>query len=255
MTNEPRVIPAARTPDGLSRRARRFIETHGLRVPRQDLRSHRDIWLEHGIPATEIDRAAAFQDSWGGISLPPAPAYEGGPRVLEADIPEESAADGWRFPAGRCRVSMAYSFMIGPGGEFGIDADQWTPLHTSTQGWVEALALAHHAGRWAHTITKITGDAVDQVDLDSFEPVPEVQGLTDTWWRGKDSLIALYHGEAVGLDTPSCREAHIYSGLDPWGLGGHWPPFTVKPIRPTHTTTHDLQRRQHRPAGDVTDPW
>lgn len=28
-----------------------------------------------------------------------APAYEGGPRVLEADMPEGSAGEGWRFPA------------------------------------------------------------------------------------------------------------------------------------------------------------
>lgn len=72
------------------------------------------------MPAAEIERAIAFQDLWGGIALPPAPAYEGGPRVLEADLPEGPTEDGWRFPAGNCRVSMAHGFMIGPGGEFGI---------------------------------------------------------------------------------------------------------------------------------------
>lgn len=46
----------------------------------------------------------------------------GRPRVLEADTPEGSAADGWWFPAGGSRVSMAHGFMIGPDGEFGIDA-------------------------------------------------------------------------------------------------------------------------------------
>ncbi|WP_280300293.1 hypothetical protein [Nocardia abscessus] len=58
------------------------------------------------------------------------------------------------------------------------------------------------------------------MDLDGFEPVPEVQGLTDTWWRGKHSLIAIYRGEAVAYNAPRCQEAHIYSGLDAWGLGG-----------------------------------
>jgi hypothetical protein len=118
------------------------------------------------IPAAEIDRAVAFQEMWGGIALPPAPAYEGGPRVSEADVLEGSAADGWHLPAGDCRVSMAYGFVIGPGGEFGIDADHWIPLHAGMQGWVEALALAHHARRWAQTVTRIKGDAVEEVDLD-----------------------------------------------------------------------------------------
>ncbi|MFI6967186.1 hypothetical protein [Streptomyces sp. NPDC050255] len=210
---------AVSAPEGLSSRARRFVEVHGLCVPQQDIRVHRDVWLSHGIPAAEIDRAVAFQERWGGIALPPAPAYEGGPRVLEADFPEGPAADGWRFPAGDCRVSMAYGFMIGPEGEFGIDADCWTPLHASTEGWVEALALAHHAGYWARTVTKIKGDAVDDLDLDGFDVVAEVQGLTDTWWRGKDSLVAIYRGEAVGFSARQCREAHIYGGLDPRGLG------------------------------------
>ncbi|WP_327150771.1 hypothetical protein [Nocardia sp. NBC_01329] len=216
-----RVPLSPRTPESLSRRARYFVETHGMRLPCRDLRPYRDVWLDNGIPAAEIDRAVAFQEVWGGLALPPAPAYEGGPRVLEADAPETLVTDGWHFPAGDCRVSMAYGFMIGPGGEFGIDADHWTPLHAGTQGWVEALALAHHAGHWARTVTKIKGDAVEEVNLDGFEPVPEVQGLADTWWRGKDSLIAIYRGEAVGLAAPHCREAHIYGGLDAWGLGGH----------------------------------
>lgn len=111
-----------------------------------------------------------------GRSRPaPAPEYEGGPRVLEADAPEGSAANGWRFPAGGCRVAMAHGFMIGPRGEFGIDADHWTPLHASTEGWVEALALAGHAGYWAKTSTQVKGSAVADLNLEGFEPVPEVK--------------------------------------------------------------------------------
>ncbi|MFH9725430.1 hypothetical protein ACH4M4_21065 [Streptomyces sp. NPDC017254] len=208
------------TPEGLSRRARSFVEVHGLHVPRPDIRGHRDVWLKHGIPVSEIDRAMAFQDRWGGVALPPAPAYEGGPRFLDADVPEDWAADGWLFGAGDCRMSMAYGFMIGSGGEFGIHGERWTPLHASTEGWVESLALAHHAGYWAEAVTKIRGAAVDAVDLDGYEPVPEVQGLTDTWWRGKDSLIAVYRGVAVSMAAPQCLEAHVYSGLDEWGLNG-----------------------------------
>lgn len=39
------VIPVA--PDGLSLRARRFVETQGLRVRREDIRRHRDA---RGLP-------------------------------------------------------------------------------------------------------------------------------------------------------------------------------------------------------------
>lgn len=109
--------------------------------------------------------------------------------------------------------------MIGPDGAFGITANRWTPLHASMGGWVESLALAAHAGRWAKTVTKITGRAVESLDLGGYERVPEV-GLTDTWWRGRDSLIAFYRGEAIGLDAPQCLEAHVYGGLDDWGLRG-----------------------------------
>ncbi|MFF5393252.1 hypothetical protein ACFY5H_33920 [Streptomyces sp. NPDC013012] len=219
MADQP-VSPVPVAPAGLSRRAQRFIETEGIGVRQQDIRRHHDAWIEHGIPAAEIERATAFQDRWGGLALPPAPFYEGGPRILDADCPEETSAEGWSFPAGDCRVSMAYSFMIGPDGAFGIDAYRWTPLHASTDGWVESLALAAHARRWATTFTRVTRNAVDALDLGEFEPVPEVQGVTDSWWRGKDSLIAVYRGEAVGLGAPQCLEAHIYGGLDEWGLHG-----------------------------------
>ncbi len=74
-------------------------------------------------------------------SLCPRPGVRGGPRVLEADAPE-GHVNGWRFPAGDCRVSMA---------------------------------LAHHGGYWSKTVTKLEGDAVEELELKGFEPVPEVQ--------------------------------------------------------------------------------
>jgi hypothetical protein len=61
--NSVSLIPVA--PAGLSRRAQRFVEVDGVRVPRQDIRRHRDAWIGYGIPAAEIERAAAFQDRWG----------------------------------------------------------------------------------------------------------------------------------------------------------------------------------------------
>ncbi|WP_406514613.1 hypothetical protein [Streptomyces sp. NBC_00499] len=209
-----------RAPAHLSRRAQRFVQVHGLSFPRLALQPYRDQWLQQGIPGAQIDRVADFQNGWGGLALPPAPAYEGGPRILNADTPEGSTAQGWWFSAGDGRVSMAYEFAIGPGGEFGLLADRWTPLHANIHGWVESLALAHHAALWARNITKITGEAVDALDLDAYEPVPEVQGITDNWWRGTDTLVAVYRGEADCLAAPQCLMAHVYRGLDDWGLHG-----------------------------------
>ncbi|MGW7071810.1 hypothetical protein ACWGII_30905 [Streptomyces sp. NPDC054855] len=220
MTAAAPVSPIPVAPAGLTRRAKRFVEVEGIRLPQHGIGRHRDAWMRHGIPAAEVDRVAAFQDRWGGLALPPAPFYESGPRILDADVPEGSTAEGWWIPAGNGRVSMTYGFMIGPGGEFGIHGSRWAPLHATTDGWVKSLALAAHARRWAQTITRTTGKIVDSLDLDGYEQVSEVQGLTDTWWRGKGSLIALYRGEAVGLDAPQCLEAHVYSGLDEWGLHG-----------------------------------
>ncbi|MFC8795440.1 hypothetical protein [Streptomyces cinereoruber] len=214
----PSYVPVA--PAGLTRRARTFVEAHGIRVARPDLGRHRDAWIERGVPAAEIDRAMTFEDRWGGLALPPAPFYESGPHVLGADVPEASPVGGWWFPAGDGRFSMAYGFRIGPNGEFGIDGYRWAPLHAGIEGWVESLALAHHARRWAGTVTRITGEAVESLDLEGYEPVPEVRGMTDTWWRGEDSLVALYRGVAVGMNAPACGEAHVYGGLDEWGLHG-----------------------------------
>jgi hypothetical protein len=110
--------------------------------------------------------------------------------------------------------------MIGPAGEFGIHAGRWAPLHAAVEGWVESLALAHHAYTWAKKVVQVHGDDVDGIVLDGYEPVREVRGLADTWWRGADSLVAISSGEAEALSFPRGRTALIYSGLDEWGLRG-----------------------------------
>nr|WP_206328050.1 hypothetical protein [Streptomyces sp. S3(2020)] len=177
------------TPKGLTSRACGFLSHHCVRVDIKPMEQHRQKWLELDIPAEETDRVVAFQRRWGGLALPPSPRYEGG-------------------------------FMIGPGGEFGLHSWRWTALHETIEGCVESLALAHHAALWAKCITKVTGDEVEAVALDGYQPVREVRGLADTWWRGADSLVAIYNGEADCLSAPRSRTALIYSGLDEWGLGG-----------------------------------
>ncbi|MEW5631198.1 hypothetical protein AB1388_32315 [Streptomyces hydrogenans] len=87
-----------------------------------------------GFRMPRLTRLSPFKGS-GAVSPCPRPLkYEGGPRVLEANAPKGTAAKGWRFSAGDRRVFMARGFMIGPGDEFGIDADRWTPLHASAEG-------------------------------------------------------------------------------------------------------------------------
>ncbi|MFE9577306.1 hypothetical protein ACFYO1_13030 [Nocardia sp. NPDC006044] len=206
--------PGEGVPDGLTARARSYVITHGVEVGVQPVESHRQWWLGRGIPAVLIDRMAAYQKRWGGMHLPPAPVYDGGPHHFDPDSPETDTA-GWWFEAGPQRTAVPFAFMIGPAGEFGIQADQgrWVPLHSTIEGWVESLALAHHASIRARRITRLTGDELDDIDLDGYEPVPEVRGLADTWWRGSDSLVARYTGEAQGFDFPGSRVALIYSEL------------------------------------------
>lgn len=207
-------------PEGLTRRARSFLHAHGLRVDSLKVDQHRQRWLGLGIPEAEIDRVAAYEARWGGLALPPAPHYDGGPRILCPDTPEGSPTEGWWFDAGPQRTAVPYSFMIGPNGEFGVHGDRWVPLHATVEGWVESVALAHHASMWAQKITKVTGDGVDTLHLKAHAAVPEIAGLADTWWRDRDSLMAIYKGEAECLSAPNCRTAFIYSGLNDWGLHG-----------------------------------
>ncbi|KOT26419.1 hypothetical protein ADK41_38345 [Streptomyces caelestis] len=208
-----------RIPGGITRRAQYFIGCHGHWTGRSDIEQYRARWMEYGIPEAQIDRVAAFEAVWGGLALPPSPHYDGGPRTLSGDIPEGPDPD-WHFGAGAQRTALPYSFVIGPGGEFGLHAGKWVPLHVSVEGWVEALALADHARRCARATTMLTGGAVDDLELEGFEAVPEVAGLADTWWRGSDSLIAVYRGEAEVMEAPQCKTATIYAGLDEWGLRG-----------------------------------
>ncbi|MFI7677113.1 hypothetical protein [Actinophytocola sp. NPDC049390] len=197
-------------PDGLTQRARWFVGAHGVRVDALDVASWRERWLGFGIPAEEIDRVDVYQRRWGGLVLPPAPMYEGGPRYLNADTPEPSPDDGWWFEAGEQRTAVPFGFMVGPTGEFGIHGNHWVPLHATVEGWVESLALAHHATTSAQSITRLTGDEVETVDLDDYELVPEVEGLADSWWRDDDTLVAVYTGEAEAFGFPQDRTTFVY---------------------------------------------
>jgi hypothetical protein len=206
-------------PEGLSQRAQSFVFCDGIRLDPLPLGEYRGRWLNRGIPAAQIDRAIAFEQRWGGLVLPPAPAYEGGPRILSADAPEGPPDTGWRFCAGDQRCSVPFSFWIGPDDEFGLAGLTWAPLHASIEGWIESVALAYHAALWAKTITQLRGAEVDALDLSGFEQVPEVRGLTDTWWKRPGSYVAIFRGEQRAFpDSRAEGRAHalVYDGIPAW---------------------------------------
>jgi hypothetical protein len=173
----------------------------------------RDHWIRNNIPPAVIERMAAFEDRWGGLHLPPALRYEGGPKFFRTDLPEPTPYGGWCFEAGDQRTSVPYGFLIGANDEFGIHGDTWTPLHASMEGWIESVALEYTARRWAPNIRTIKGTAVDDIDFTGMDPVPEVEGLADNWWRGQDAMIAIYRGEAHAFGFAATQHATIYADI------------------------------------------
>lgn len=195
--------------------ARSFLSIHAVRVEHRPVEPCRARWLDRGIPAEVVDRTVEFEERWGGLVLPPAPWYEGGPRALGGGSPDGSPETGWWLWAGDQRCSVPFRFLIGPAGEFGIRAafGRWTPLHASIEGWVESVALASHASHWASQVTWVRGSDVDCLDLADLEPVPLVAGIADTWWRGPDSLVAVYRGEADCFGDSKFLRALRYDGI------------------------------------------
>lgn len=167
-----------------------------------------------GLPADAIDRAAEFEARWGGLVLPPAPCYEGGPRAFSVSVHGGSAEEGWWFSAGDQRFSVPFRFLVDPRGEFALEgADRKIPLHASVDGWVESVALSYRASAFAGQITTVRGAAVEDLDLSALEPVPLTAGLADTWWRGPDSLVAVYRGEADSFADPRYLRTYLYEGI------------------------------------------
>lgn len=198
----------------MTRRAQYFVDVHGHRLDGGMGDAVRDNWQRHGIPAAVVQQIAEFETQWGGLLLPPAPRYDGGPKTLRSGMPEIGTTGEWWFDAGDQRCSMGYSFCVGPRGEFAIeDGRGRTVLHDSVAGWVESLALAYSAALWAPHITTVHGTAVQDLDLSRMEQFPEVAGVSDTWWRGEETVIAVYRGEAQLFGDPALQVGTIYSGI------------------------------------------
>jgi hypothetical protein len=191
-----------------------FLHGHAVRMERRPVELFRARWLDMGLPADAIDRAAEFEARWGGLVLPPAPWYEGGPRAFSVSVHGGSVEEGWWFWAGDQRSSVLFRFLVGPRGEFALEgAGRKVLLHASVDGWIESVALSYHASMFAGQITKVKGAAVEDLDLSALEPVPLTAGLADTWWRGPDSLVTVYRGEADSFANPVSLRAHLYEGM------------------------------------------
>jgi hypothetical protein len=200
---------------GLSARARDLIAKHGKRVPTSTPQQQREHWMRVGVPAAFVDQVVQFQARWGGLKLPAAPEYDGGPSYFCADYVNDEHDLEICFEVGLQRSALPYSFCVDGRGRFGLMADRWVPLNRSMEGWVEAVALFHEAEGRASACT-FDGDEVDGL-LDraraAFGPlaqVPEAEGLADTWWQGDGVLLAIYTGEAELFGMESFRKAYLY---------------------------------------------
>lgn len=92
----------------LSPRAASFVQVHGVRIPTWAIEQHKDHWGELGRPVDAVKQLIEHQRRWGGLVLPPASEYEGGPYDLDADDPDFDD-DGLVFSVGRPRFSMPYA--------------------------------------------------------------------------------------------------------------------------------------------------
>lgn len=201
---------------GLTPRARAYLAAYGVRREVWSPEQHRRHWHRYRRPAAAIEHLAAFQGRWGGLELPPTPEYEGGPHVLDADDPTVEEGRGACFTAGRPRSVSAYGFMVDGDGRFGIVADDtWVPLHGSVEGWVESIALRHLADGLPAEVALATGARLDGLpERLRLSPMTEVAGAADGWWRGVDSLLAIYRGEALLFGNPQYQTAYLYTGVD-----------------------------------------
>ncbi|MGW4948035.1 hypothetical protein ACWEOZ_41330 [Actinoplanes sp. NPDC004185] len=179
-------------------------------MPAWTVEQHQRHWTALGRPASAVDQLVAHQQRWGGLVLPPAADYEGGPFDLSADDPDADD-DGVVFTVGRPRCSVPYAFAVDRDGRFGICGSgyPWVALHASIDGWVESLALTYAAREEARLVRRVTGTEADDLlaSLAAQPPIAAVAGLADSWWRVPDGFVSVSRGESLCLSggrlTPS----------------------------------------------------
>jgi hypothetical protein len=191
-------------PSGLSLRARRYLAVHGTREEAPSAEKHREHWRSQELPDAAVELAAGFQDRWGGLALPPLLRYDGGPALLTADLPALVDGAGWCIEAGHGRVQVPYRYYVDEAGRFGVEiapGGRQVPLHGSVSGWIESCALEDAARGW-DLIARRSGEVAELVTtwvprVGPLTPVPEVEGLADSWWRGDGVLVSVCAGAAM----------------------------------------------------------
>jgi hypothetical protein len=155
------------------------------------------------------------QDGSRWTPPPPLPVHGKGPSPMTLQQRAGVLLGRWpvKAPAGRQPLPAEATVLKA------LDTDAVCALYE------EAVRLRLGPGRggpWlpAHLDPDGVHYLVHTLGLDRFEAVVEVRGLADTWWRGGDSLVAVYSGESMCMGAPAFRTAWIYSGLDEWGLRG-----------------------------------
>jgi hypothetical protein len=208
-------------PSGLSLRARRFLATRATREEAPSAEKHREHWRSQSLPEAAVELAAGFQERWGGLSLPPLRYYDGGPACLTADMPGRVDGVGWCIEAGQARVEVPYRYYVDEAGRFGVHngpGRRQVPLHGSVEGWIESCALEDAAGSW-DLVARRDGEVKELVTswvprVGPLTPVPEVQGLADSWWRGDGVMVWICAGApalTAGAHAVVLAEASLYA--------------------------------------------
>jgi hypothetical protein len=79
-------------------------------------------------------------------------------------------------------------------------------------GGVKSLALAHVAAYWAPCITQSSRHGSRRLEPVRSGIIPRGRRPVDTWWRGEETVIAVYRGEAHLFGDPALQAATVYSG-------------------------------------------
>lgn len=139
--------------------------------------------------------------------------FEGGPKYLGPDVLGGRWADGGYVEAGPARVSLFYDFLLDANGIFGIGSNEFVPLYSSVENWIESVALEYELCGVATEIRKLKGPDVQSLDLSSMSPFPGIYGISEKWMIDSDRVILLSKGISLVSGHPDDVSAIIYSGI------------------------------------------
>lgn len=197
----------------LSLRARSFVRAHGKRVAVEQDQPVADSWTEKGLSRDLVRRASEYESRWGRLYLPPSLFYNGGPRYLGADILLGDWSDGGYFEAGPARFSVAYDFLIGPDGAFGVGGTEFVPLYSSVEDWIESVALEYLLRLVACDVRRFEGAAAGSVDLSTMSPFPGISGLSDRWLTDGERVAFVCRGIGMLSGPPADNSVTVYSQI------------------------------------------